>query len=51
MNTQSNNIQESNFYKFIKYKTGNRKLDESLAELKYNSMPIWVRLTAQEVAQ
>lgn len=46
---QSNNLQESGFYKPTENKTGNRQLDKSLAELKYNSMPLWVRLTAQEV--
>lgn len=45
----SNNLQEKGFYKPTENKTGNRQLDESLTELKYNSMPLWVRLTAQEV--
>lgn len=49
MKRQSNNNQDKLIYKFNEKKTGNRQLDKGLAELKYNSMPLWVRLFAQGV--
>lgn len=45
----SNNNKEKVIYKPNENKTGNRQLDLALTELKYNSMPLWVRLFVQEV--
>lgn len=49
MELNYDNNTEPGFYKPNESRSGNRQLDHALAEKKYNSMPLWVRLFAEEV--
>ena len=49
MRTNHNNKLDSFIYKGNDKKTGNRQLDQGLAELKQNSIPFWVKNFAQGV--